>query len=210
MRAAFNSTKVPLVGVVEDDETGERPHQPTRGRDGHGCDPAFDECAAAAAAAPVGFALRGFLDVTVLSSPLVAARFEAPLGSAHRARLDRDHAHAAAADARALAAEKAEQERRRALLSAQQRRDDEQRARDAAAERALADALEAAQAAAQAKLEAAAQASAAAEQSKAFNRTQWDTWRLEGRAFDFDVEVGFEIGVSRERTRALLAYKRPL
>jgi flagellar biosynthesis GTPase FlhF len=208
MHAAYDSTKVPLVGVVEDDETGERPHQPTRGRDGHGCDPDFDECAAAAA--PVGFALRGFLDVTVLSSPLVAVRFEAPPGSAHRARLDRDHAHAADADARARAAEKAEQERRRALLSAQQRRDDEQRARDAAAERALADALEAAQAAAQAKLEAAAQASAAAEQSKAFNRTQWDTWRLEGRAFDFDVEVGFEIGVSRERTRALHAYKRPL
>jgi hypothetical protein len=37
---------------------------------------------------PKGFALKGFLDVTVLTSPLVVARFEATGGSAHMARLE--------------------------------------------------------------------------------------------------------------------------
>jgi len=181
------SSKVPLVGVVEDEETGDRPHQPIRGRDGPGCDSNEDDCSEMT---PVGFALRGFLDVTVLSSPLVMARFEAPLGTQHRSRLDQEHAQIAQAEARALAAEKAEQERRRALLSEQQKREDEERAWVAAAEQEQAQAAAAARAEEEAKREAALKASEAAEHDRAYERTQWDGWRAEGRAFDYDVEVG--------------------
>lgn len=179
--------KVPLVGVVEDEETGDRPHQPIRGRDGPGCDPNEEDCSDIT---PVGFALRGFLDVTVLSSPLVMARFEAPLGTQHRSRLDEEHAKIAHAEARARAAEKAEQERRRALLSEQQKREEEERARAAAAAKEAANAAAAARAEEEAKREAALKASEAAEHDRAYERTQWDGWRAEGRAFDYDVEVG--------------------
>ena len=73
---------VPLVGVIEDGD-GERAHDSIRGRDAPG-----SEEAAELDPNPKGFALKGFLDVTVLTSPLVVARFEAVDGSAHKERLE--------------------------------------------------------------------------------------------------------------------------